>query len=99
MRGAVIVKTNIEVDHELSNDFTNILDEADDKITPFMSLFWKQQKKLFPSSCSGVRHYPMIIRFCLSLAAKAPSCYEELIEIVKCWYSQVNDNRDAIQPQ
>lgn len=78
MRGAAIVKTNIEVDHELSNDFTKILDEADDKITPFMSLFWKQQKKLFPSSCSGVRYYPMIIRFCLSLAAKAPSCYEEL---------------------
>ena len=44
---AATVKTNIEVDHELSNDFTKILDEADDKITPFTSLFWQQQKKLF----------------------------------------------------
>ena len=35
---AATVKTNIEVDHELSNDFTKILDEADDKITPSMSL-------------------------------------------------------------
>ena len=75
---AAIVKTNIEVDHELSNDFTKILNEADDKITPFMSLFWQQQKKLFSSSRTGVRYHPMIIRFCLSLAAKSPSCYEEL---------------------
>ncbi|PFX28007.1 hypothetical protein AWC38_SpisGene7249 [Stylophora pistillata] len=75
---AAIVKTNIEVDHELSNDFAKIFDEADDKITPFMSLFWQQQKKLFPSSRTGVRYHPMIIRFCLSLAAKSRSCYEEL---------------------
>ena len=66
---AAIVKTNIEVNHELSNDFTKILNEADDKITPFMSLFWQQQKKLFSSSLTGVRYRPMIIRFCLSLAA------------------------------
>ena len=91
MRGAAVVKTNIEVHHELSNDFTKILDEADDKITPFMSLFWKQKKKLFLSSRTGMGYYQMIIRFCLSLAVKAPSCYEELIEIVKCWYSQVSD--------
>ena len=51
---AAIVKTNIEVDHELSNDFTKILNEADDKITPSMSLFWQQQKKLFPSSRNGM---------------------------------------------
>ena len=72
-------KTNIEVDHELSNDFSKILNSANDAdITPFMKLFWEQQKKLFSSSSKGVRYHPMIIRFCLSLAAKSPSCYEEL---------------------
>lgn len=72
-------KTNIEVDRELSNDFSKILNSANDaEITPFMKLFWEQQKKLFSSSSKGVRYHPKIIRFCLSLAAKSPSCYEEL---------------------
>lgn len=39
-------KTNIKVDHELSNDFSKILNSANDAhITPFMKLFWEQQKK------------------------------------------------------
>ena len=68
-------KTNIQVDH----DFSKILNSGNDAdITPFMKLFWEQQKKLFCSSSKGVRYHPMIIRFCLSLAAKSPSCYEEL---------------------
>ena len=41
-------KTNIEVYHELSNDFTSILEGAGSKVTPFiMNLFRQQQKKLF----------------------------------------------------
>lgn len=43
-----------------------------------MSLFWQEQKKLLSSSKTGVRYHPMLIRYCLSLAAKSPSCYEEL---------------------
>ena len=99
---AAIVKTNTEVDHELSNDFTKILNEADDKITPFMSLFWQQQKKLFSSSRTGVRYHPMIIRFCLSLAAKSPSCYEELRNskvLVPPNQQRLKDYRNAIRPQ
>ena len=60
-------KSSIEVDHELSNDFVKLFDSADNEITPFMNLFWQQQKKLFSSSCTGVRYHPMVIRFCLSL--------------------------------
>lgn len=63
-----LLESNIEVDHELSNDFTSILDQADAEITPFMNLFWQQQKKLFSTSRTRVRYHPMIIRFCLSLA-------------------------------
>ena len=71
-------KSSVNVDHELSNDFAKLLSSANNEITPFMSLFWQQQQKLFSSSATGVRYHPMIIRFCLSLAAKSPSCYEEL---------------------
>lgn len=61
-------KTNMN--HELRNDFSKILNSANDTdITPFMKLFWEQKKKLFSSSSKGVRYHPMIIRFCLSLAA------------------------------
>ena len=77
---AELQSTNIEVDHELSNDLTKILGSAADtsKMTRFMKLFWELQQKLFSSSQKGVRYHHMIIRFCLSLAAKSPSCYEEL---------------------
>ena len=53
---AELVKTNIEVDHELSNDFSKILNSADDaEITPFTRLFWEQKKKSFSSSSTRVR--------------------------------------------
>lgn len=75
---AEIKNSSIEIDHELSKDLTSIIGKANAKITPFMDLFWQQQKKMFSSSTTGVRYHPMIIRYCLSLAAKSPSCYEEL---------------------
>ena len=98
-----LIKSNIEVDHELSNDLTSILDAADDtEITPFMNLFWQQQKKLFSSSRTGVQYHPMIIRFCLSLHAKSPSCYEELRNskvLVLPSQHRLKDYRNAIRPQ
>lgn len=96
-------KTNIEVDHELSNDFSKILNSANDAdITPFMKLFWEQQNKLFSSNSKGVRYHPMIIRFCLSLAAKSPSCYEELRNskvLILPSQRRLKDYRNAIRPQ
>ena len=96
-------KTNIEVDNELSNDFSKILNSAGDAhITPFMKLFWEQQKKLFSSSSKGVRYHPMIIRFCLSLGAKSPSYSEGLrnskVLILPC-QRRLKDYRNAIRPQ
>ena len=44
-----------------------------------MNLFWQQQQKLFASNSTGVRYHPMIIRYCLSLVAKSPSLYEEIV--------------------
>lgn len=68
-----LIKSNVEVDHDLSNDVSSILQAAaDNEVTPFKKLFWKQQKKLLSSSCSGIQYHPMITRFYLSIHAKSP---------------------------
>ena len=89
-----------KVDHELSNDFSKILNSANDTdITPFMKLFWEHQKKLFSSSSKGVRYHPMIICFCLSLEAP---CYEELHNskvLILPSQRRLKDYRNAIRPQ
>lgn len=95
-------KSNIEIDPKLSDDFSKILDSSSAKITPFMSLFWQQQQKLFSRSATGVRYHPMIIRFCLSLVAKSPSCYEELRNsgvLVLPSQRRLKDYRNAIKPK
>ena len=72
-------RSSIEIDNELSTDFISLFSNADNnQITPFMNLFWQEQKKLFSVNKSGRKFHPMIIRFCLSLALKSSSCYEEL---------------------
>ena len=76
---AEIERASITVDDEMSKDVVSILSNiGSQKMTPFMELFWQQQKKMLQTSTKGVRYHPMIIRFCLSLATKSPSCYEEL---------------------
>ena len=50
----------------------------------------------------GVRDHPMIIRFCLSLAAKSPSCYEEIRNsgvLTLSSQRRLKDYRNAIKPQ
>ena len=43
-----------------------------------MKLFWQQQQKNSPRSVNGRRYHPMIIRWCLSIACKSSSAYDEL---------------------
>ena len=65
---AELRKSSIEIDNDLNNDFMRILDSAGTKLTPFMKLFWEEQRKLFNRSSSGLHYHPMIIRFfCLWL--------------------------------
>lgn len=95
-------KSNIEIDCNLSDDLTKIIDSSGSQITPFMNLFWQQQKKLFSRSATGVRYHPMIIRFCLSLASKSPSCYEELRNsgvLVLPSQRRLRDYRNVIKPK
>ena len=71
-------RLGVKIDHQLSKDLTEIMSNSEANLSPFMKLFWQQQKKHFNSSSTGVRYHPMLLRFCLSIAAKSPSCYEEL---------------------
>ena len=72
------IKLNsVPIDNDLHNDIQQIMSEHSNSITPFMQLFWEQQQKLFRKG-TGVRYHPMIIRFCMSLASKSASAYDEL---------------------
>jgi len=51
---AQLQKYNIEIDHELSDDFTRIIGSAK-QVTHFMNLFWQEQKKLFSRNSTGVQ--------------------------------------------
>ena len=64
-------RNSVQIDEELSNDFTKILSDAKE-VTPFISLFWQQQKEMFKvGNKKNVRYHPMIIRYCLSLYSKS----------------------------
>ena len=65
----------IEIDNDLVNDLNHIMENSSD-VTPFMKLFWDQQKEA--SMAKSMKYHPMIIQFCLSLASKSASAYDEL---------------------
>ena len=71
-----IEKGSIKIDQELADDFTSIFSNAKG-VTPFMSVF-RQQQELMKIGGKNVRYHPMLIRYCLSLASKSKSTYEEL---------------------
>ena len=95
-------KSSIAINNDLNNDFMQILASADTKITPFIKLFWEEKRRLFNGSSSGLRYHPMIVRFCLSLAAESPSCFEELRNsgvLVLPSQRRLKDYRNAIKPK
>lgn len=79
MREAIEKHSGI-VDDELSTDFQTLFSGCNQSdVPPFMKLFWDEQQKYIKSSCSSsVRYHPMIIKFCLNLAAKSSSAYSDL---------------------
>lgn len=99
---AELQKSSIAINNDLNNDFMQILASADTKITPFIKLFWEEQRRLFNGSSSGLGCHPMIVRFCLSLAAESPSCFEELRNggvLVLPSQRRLKDYRNAIKPK
>ena len=67
-----------------------------------MKLFWEQQKQFTKKkSATSNRYHPMIIRFCLSLASKSASAYDELrssnvLTLPSC--RTLRDYNNAIKP-
>ena len=47
-------------------------------VPPFMKLLWEEQQKYVHASSSSVRYRPMVIKYCLNLAAKSSSAYSDL---------------------
>ena len=65
---------------ELLTDFQKLFSQSNEKdVPPFMKLFWQEQQKYVTlSSPSCIRYHPMIIKFCLNLAAKSSSAHKDL---------------------
>ena len=77
---AEINKSSEQISPEMSSDLISIFTGCDKKsVPPFMKLFWEEQQKYLQSStASSIRYHPMIIKFCLNLAAKSSSSYSDL---------------------
>ena len=67
----------MEVTPVLKNDIHDLMENNLKVASPFMKLFWKEQKKYLSINPKARKYHPIIIRFCLSLAAKSPSAYGE----------------------
>ena len=69
-----------KVSSELSSAFQKLFSQCNEKEVPsFMKLFWEEQQKYISSSSpTSIRYHPMIIKFCLNLAAKSSSAYKDL---------------------
>ena len=82
------------------SSFNNTMDN-NYKISPFMKLFWGQQKSAFSKKSGVGKCHPMIIRFCLSLATKSGSAYDQLRNssvLVLPSHRTLRDYRNAIKP-
>lgn len=73
-------KNTVAVDATLNDDLVSIFKGApEQKIPPFMKLFWEEQQKyLHTKDKTQLRYHPAIIKFCLSIAAKSSAAYEQL---------------------
>ena len=79
----VIARMQKEISSKSITINSGIADDVEEVInknlnaSPFRKLFCKQQKSS-QNKGSGVRYHPMVIRFCLSIASKSASAYNEL---------------------
>ena len=76
-----------------------IMRQNEETLTPFMKLFWSEQKKYHAKG--QTRYHPMIIRFALSLAMKSGSAYDELRKsgiLILPSRRTLSDYKNAITP-
>ena len=95
-----IAKSAASIDDDLSADIESIMSQNVSNISPFMQLFWEQQKVLCKKGAK--KCHPMLIRFCLSLASKLFSAYDELRDskiIVLPSQRTLRDYKNVITPK
>ena len=68
---------SIPVSDELESDIIKIMSENGQKVTPFMKLFWDEQKRLASVHPTQRRFHPMIIRYCLSVVEGSAVAYDK----------------------
>ena len=74
-----IEKSGQKINETLEDDLISLYSKGDNNsIPPFMKLFWDEQQKYLRTSKTGRRYHPMIIKYCLNLAAKSTAAYSEL---------------------
>ena len=91
----------VEVAPELKDDIHDLKENNLEVVSSFMKLFWKEQKKYLSVNPKAKKYYPVIIRFCLSLAPKSLSSYDELRNsniLILSSRGRLIDYKNAIQP-
>ena len=71
-----ISQKSVPVDNELNKDFLSIMSQADKN--RIHEVLLGRATKYLSANKTGVRYHPMIIRYCLTLAFKSPSTYDEI---------------------
>ena len=73
-----IESNNVLVNPELNDDMISIVSQSNKPLPDFMKFFWDEQQKYLQTNKNGLRYHPSIIKFCLHLASKSPSLYDDL---------------------
>ena len=97
-----IYLNSVNVTESMNNDLVDIMNNVGKDISPFMQLFWQEQKKSLNVTANGIRYNPLIIRFYPSIAAKSPSAYDELRSsniLTLPSRRTLRDYRNAIRPK
>ena len=84
---------SLQVTDELSHDLLSIIADNGDKMSPFMKRFWQQQTRNSLPKATGGRYHPMLIRWCISIASKSSSAYDELRETFQDGFVQLPSRR------
>ena len=96
-----IQTSGVHLPSEIVKAIYTIMSENEDDASPFMKLIWEEQKQAVQKQKVS-RYHPMIIRFCLSLASKSASAYDELRDsnvLTLPSGRTLRDYRNAIKPR
>ena len=78
------------------------MSENGQKVTPFMKLFWDEQKRLASVHPTQRRFHPMIIRYCLSVVEDSAVAYDKWRRntfLILPSSRVLTDYRNAIHPK